>query len=73
MTHQGIIATVTPVGQPLPSANQLIPVQSGALKLGGYMVFQLDIVAYPGNSGSPLYDLNSGEVVACSIWSSSGG
>jgi S1-C subfamily serine protease len=27
------------------------------------MIYQLDITAYPGNSGSPLYDAQSGEVV----------
>ena len=26
-------------------------------------VFQLDATAYPGNSGSPLYDPDSGQVV----------
>ena len=28
-----------------------------------YKVFQLDATAYPGNSGSPLYDVNDGEVI----------
>jgi S1-C subfamily serine protease len=28
-----------------------------------YNVFQLDATAYPGNSGSPLYDPNSGGVI----------
>ena len=28
-----------------------------------YMVFQLDATAYPGNSGSPLYDIHNGHVV----------
>lgn len=28
-----------------------------------FMVYQLDATAYPGNSGSPLYELNSGQVV----------
>jgi S1-C subfamily serine protease len=28
-----------------------------------YNVFQLDAIAYPGNSGSPLYDPGSGQVV----------
>jgi S1-C subfamily serine protease len=28
-----------------------------------FMIYQLDITAYPGNSGSPLYDAHSGEVV----------
>jgi S1-C subfamily serine protease len=28
------------------------------------MVFQLDGTAYPGNSGSPVYDIATGEVYA---------
>ncbi|MCP5157413.1 MAG: serine protease, partial [Ectothiorhodospiraceae bacterium] len=28
-----------------------------------YDVFQLDATAYPGNSGSPLYDMATGAVV----------
>jgi S1-C subfamily serine protease len=28
-----------------------------------YNVFQLDAIAYPGNSGSPLYDESTGKVV----------
>jgi S1-C subfamily serine protease len=27
------------------------------------MVFQLDATAYPGNSGSPIYDADTGEVL----------
>ena len=26
-------------------------------------IFQLDAVAYPGSSGSPLYDITSGQVI----------
>ena len=29
-----------------------------------YMVYQLDGTAYPGNSGSALYDATNGEVIA---------
>jgi S1-C subfamily serine protease len=28
-----------------------------------YNVFQLDATAYPGNSGSPLYEVDTGQVV----------
>jgi S1-C subfamily serine protease len=28
-----------------------------------FMMFQLDAVAYPGNSGSPLYDVDAGRVI----------
>ena len=34
------------------------------LAAGVYPIFQLDATAYPGNSGSPLYDPESGEVIA---------
>jgi S1-C subfamily serine protease len=29
-----------------------------------FPVFQLDATAYPGNSGSPMYDVETGRVVA---------
>ena len=29
-----------------------------------YFVYQLDATAFPGNSGSPVYELNNGRVVA---------
>lgn len=63
VTHRGIIAATTPAGQPLPSASQLDAGAIRRLAMGRYTVFQLDIVSYPGNSGSPLYDVNSGEVL----------
>ena len=28
-----------------------------------YPIFQLDATAYPGNSGSPLYDISNGRVI----------
>jgi S1-C subfamily serine protease len=28
-----------------------------------YVVYQLDMVAYPGNSGSPVYDVDTGKVI----------
>ena len=34
-----------------------------SLKSGPFTVFQLDATAYPGHSGSPLYDADSGEVI----------
>jgi S1-C subfamily serine protease len=34
------------------------------LGAGAYRVFQLDAVAYPGNSGSPVYHPETGAVVA---------
>ncbi len=28
-----------------------------------FLIYQLDITAFPGNSGSPIYDRNSGQVL----------
>ena len=32
------------------------------LRDSAYVIFQLDATAYPGNSGSPLYDAATGQV-----------
>jgi S1-C subfamily serine protease len=63
VTHRGIISALTPVGQPAASSTQLDARLVRRLAAGSFQVFQLDAVSYPGNSGSPLYDVRSGEVV----------
>jgi serine protease Do len=63
VTHRGIVSAVTPVGQPLPSARQLEARTVHRLAAGGYSVFQLDVVCYPGNSGSPVFNPDTGEVI----------
>jgi S1-C subfamily serine protease len=63
VTHKGIVSALTPVGQPLATARQLDSKTVRRLSVGNYQVLQLDIVSYPGNSGSPLYDPDSGEVL----------
>jgi len=62
-THRAIIASVTPIAIPLSRAGELSPQTIRRLSAGQYPVFQLDATAYPGNSGSPLYDPVSGEVI----------
>ena len=62
VTHRGIISAITPVALPAIASQQLDPVQIRRLR-ASYDVFQLDATAYPGNSGSPLYDPLSAEVV----------
>lgn len=63
VTHRGIISAITPIGQPLPSASQLDAKTVRRLATGTYSVFQLDAVSYPGNSGSPIYSPETGEVL----------
>ena len=61
-THKGIIAASTPDIIPTINSNQLTTERLVKLK-NPYLVYQLDITAYPGNSGSPLYSAENGEVV----------
>ena len=60
-THQAIVASITPIVQPMPSGRALDNATISRLR-ETYIVFQLDAIAYPGNSGSPLYDPETGEV-----------
>jgi S1-C subfamily serine protease len=62
VTHQALISAITPIVQPQVSARTLDPKVVRRLD-APYDVFQLDATAYPGNSGSPLYDPESGHVV----------
>ena len=63
VTHKGIVSALTPVGQPLATARQLDSKTVRRLSVGNYQVLQLDIVSYPGNSGSPLYDPDSDKML----------
>jgi S1-C subfamily serine protease len=62
-THRGMVAAITPIVIPPPNAGQLDPAMIRRLASGAFPVFQLDATAYPGNSGSPLYAPDTGEVV----------
>ncbi len=61
-THRGTVSAITPLIVPLISTKKMSPKMVERLR-NPYLVFQLDATAYPGNSGSPLYDPNSGEVM----------
>lgn len=62
VTHRGIVSAITPNATPtLPSEKLDIKLRQ---KLDEpFNVFQLDATAYPGNSGSPLYHPDTGEVI----------
>ncbi|HET8728056.1 MAG TPA: serine protease [Alphaproteobacteria bacterium] len=62
-THTGIVAARTPYASPVLSPGQLTPDLIRRLR-DNITVFQLDATAYPGNSGSPVYDPDIGRVVA---------
>lgn len=61
-THQGIVAAITPIAIPAISTKEFSPRMLRALR-APFEVFQLDAIAYPGNSGSPLYEIATGKVV----------
>lgn len=62
VTHRGIVSAITPIAIPQISPKLLNPKMIKQLR-DPYDVFQLDATAYPGNSGSPLYVPETGEVV----------
>lgn len=62
-THRGMIAAVTPIAIPQNRAAELQPALVHRLTTGSFPVFQLDATAYPGNSGSPIYDPLTGDVM----------
>lgn len=61
-THRGIIAATTPDVIPTSHSSQLSINMLKRLEKK-FMIYQLDITAYPGNSGSPLYDAHTGDVL----------
>ena len=61
-THRGMVAAITPVVTPGLTAQQLNAQMIKRIRESAYNVFQLDGTAYPGNSGSPLYDPADGTV-----------
>ncbi|HEV2038904.1 MAG TPA: serine protease [Casimicrobiaceae bacterium] len=62
-THRGMISAITPIAIPQARAGDLDANTLRRLASGAFPVFQLDATAYPGNSGSPLYDPDTGEVL----------
>jgi serine protease Do len=62
VTHRALVSAITPVVLPSMSARQLNPRLIAQLQKPLYAVFQLDATAYPGSSGSPLYDPETGLV-----------
>ncbi len=61
-THRATIAAISPVAAPVGSGRELMPNMIKRLS-DPFNVFQLDAVAYPGNSGSPLYNIDNGRVI----------
>jgi len=62
VTHKAMVSAITPAVQPVNNSRQLNPRLIKRM-MTGFDVFQLDAIAYPGNSGSPVYDIETGEVI----------
>jgi serine protease Do len=62
-THRGMIAAISPIAIPQGKSADLDSHTLRRLASGAYPIFQLDATAYPGNSGSPVYDPETGAVV----------
>lgn len=62
-THRAMISAIAPIAIPSASSQQLDAKSIRRLRDSAFPMFQLDATAFPGNSGSPLYDPTTGEVV----------
>ena len=63
VTHRGVISAITPIVLPGGNAGELYDKSIRRLRSGSFKVFQLDATAYPGNSGGPMYNEETGEVL----------
>jgi len=63
VSHRGMVSAITPVALPAPSSNSLNARNLSQLRAGSFNILQLDATAYPGNSGGPVLDARSGEVL----------
>jgi serine protease Do len=61
-THRAGLAAIAPVYSP-PQASRNLTAKLIKRAANPFLMFQLDATAYPGNSGSPLYDGDSGAVI----------
>lgn len=63
VTHRAMVSSITAIVLPAATGAQLTERSIRSLRDGSFDIFQLDGTAYPGNSGGPLFDAETGEVV----------
>lgn len=61
-THRGFISAITPDAIPANNSNQLTTQMLARIDTPS-LIYQLDAVAYPGNSGSPVYEPATGNII----------
>ncbi len=63
VTHRGIVAAIVASSLPTAAARQLGGAALRRLREGSFELLQLDATAFPGNSGGPLFDIDTGRVI----------
>ncbi|MGO4381863.1 S1 family peptidase [Pseudoduganella sp. RAF53_2] len=64
VTHRAMLSAVTPIVLPTVSGRSLQARAIAEIRRGKpFSIYQLDGTAYPGNSGSPVFDPENGHVV----------
>lgn len=63
VTHRGIVAAITPIVIPQSRGQDLNPALIRRLSTDPFRIYQLDATTYPGNSGSPVFDAETGRVI----------
>ncbi len=61
-THRALLAAITPIVLPSANSGKLSAAAIMQLQRAPFLIYQLDATAFPGNSGSPVYDPASGLV-----------
>lgn len=63
VTHRGIVASIVASALPTANSRQLNEGAVTRLREGSFDLLQLDATAYPGNSGGPLFDVETRQVI----------
>ncbi|OYU99285.1 MAG: serine protease [Burkholderiales bacterium PBB5] len=63
VVHRATVSSIAPIVLPPPNAARLDAAQISRLRAGPFDILQLDGTAYPGNSGGPLIDPDTGAVL----------
>lgn len=63
-THRALLSAITPIVLPSLSSKNLDARMIAQLQRAPFQIYQLDGTAYPGSSGSPVYDPATGVVLA---------
>lgn len=62
VTHRALLSAITPIVIPSLTSSKLGAGAIAQLNRNRFPIYQLDATAYPGNSGSPVYDPATGIV-----------